>query len=383
MSKRNLRHNSVPIGGLEPVKKRRKICNQNKNNGHKRECTQRTHTFEDDMLKQCAENKKEQFLEMKCLNCGKVSFGCKFCAEHILEDLKPRRKKWYYNNQQEHLNNEYCPKNARKNGVRKRQTGGRPTKGKRNVVKISNDGRDGSLPLRIVRVEHASNLALSSFQRPTVLVNFVHGITNCDVQVLSEGKVKVTDDVARNIENHCNKKKMKDPDAPIAETWYNMCRAFKNGTFQRKFEKALKDSRLYIGSDTGAPNVHVWRNSSGYWTRMHWDGTAILCVVLRGCKTFFLGPEAIPEDNRKLRVTDRLGRGWTPELESRFFVPNCEVEEKDLGLFYLDSGFKKVSLTRGDAVFLPKRFLHAVFTEQDCLMLSIGVKMKGSTVERT
>ena len=119
-------------------------------------------------------------------------------------------------------------------------------------------------------------------------------------------------------------------------------------------------------------SVHKWKTADGWITKMHTNSHSVLCVVIKEVKTFYLGPKELDARQHK-KVMDRNDIEWNPDRTSitHYWEPSKTSETLPK---YLDGGFKKVTLSRGDAVCLPKRFAHAIFFfEKDSLILSINV----------
>lgn len=128
---------------------------------------------------------------------------------------------------------------------------------------------------------------------------------------------------------------------------------------------------------------HLWVNPKGkscQWTTLHSDPNSIMFVQLRGHKMIYVGSN--PPDGKD-QFVDALERIWSK-------VPNDSSRSE---MWQLDNGadcdesvigeideiihskcFQRFHLGPGEALLLPKRYLHAVHTPADSVMVSITLK---------
>ena len=112
-------------------------------------------------------------------------------------------------------------------------------------------------------------------------------------------------------------------------------------------------------------------------TMAHWDLDSVLLVVLRGSKTIWYSDKLQRntntfKDTAEMMWKIRENRYWDP-IGSQ--VPNDMNEQKEWGTYapIYDKAFQKVTLASGDALYIPRRCVHAVSTPADTIMVSINV----------
>ena len=127
-------------------------------------------------------------------------------------------------------------------------------------------------------------------------------------------------------------------------------------------------------------NYNLWvlkESNSNSYTDPHTDDSAILLIVIEGIKKLYLGPNLIDTTTFK----DRKGRQWKTEKSSSSsnfahfwdFGDDTSITEEDM----ISSGvFCKTTLGIGDALLMPRRQLHSVYTSPNTVMLSIDLKLK-------
>ena len=125
-------------------------------------------------------------------------------------------------------------------------------------------------------------------------------------------------------------------------------------------------------------NCNLWvtkEHNSNAYTPPHTDESDILLIVIEGSKTIYLGPNLKDATTFK----DQEERPWKREkIPADFaqfwdFGENLTITEEDI----VSSGvFSKTTLGIGDALLMPRRQLHSVYTSPNTVMLSIDLKVK-------
>ena len=131
----------------------------------------------------------------------------------------------------------------------------------------------------------------------------------------------------------------------------------------------------------GAKPYHLWSNNSGKpkITPFHTDRKAGLLLQLCGSKTIYVGTDP---GEHTAGFIDYHGKKWMNEksgdasgkysnvwsLEDNGSEPNC----KEFTHQIIQAGcFKPFNLCAGDALLVPRRYLHGVITKSNSLMVSI------------
>lgn len=107
-------------------------------------------------------------------------------------------------------------------------------------------------------------------------------------------------------------------------------------------------------------------------TALHNDNKDVLLIVLEGFKRIYVGP-------RTMSVTffDMMNREWQYKEDTCSFtiigrdIGTITEQEDDLRTANI---FRRLTLGPGDAVVIPRDYLHAVLTHPDTLSVSIDLK---------
>lgn len=127
--------------------------------------------------------------------------------------------------------------------------------------------------------------------------------------------------------------------------------------------------------------IDVYKNGKPVptYTDTHTDLNRVLILVLQGTKIVWVAGEE--PGGREKTFIDLAGNNWekvkNDNAHSREWVMSNREQltiDDDLGTILEGSGFRRCTLGPGDALLIPARFLHAVYTEGHSIGLSLTLR---------
>jgi len=317
----------------------------------------RIHQMASGCRKICASSSKRSS-EQRCINCDAVIFGCRVCAQEKKKDGSYRYEQWVYKGIHSHLNA------CNEKGNMPRPFG-------------NNRGKDGqfsaSKSSKWVKASCISKPRCYSTAKFNGIKNlqYVRGflphthlgnqfaITKLTSSYSSENGTPM------KLSEHQFREKV---DSNFSEDSVDRICNLKNVGIKAK----------------GIRPYHLWVNPRGeseQWVPLHTDKCALLFIQLRGWKVIYVGSEP-PDDKREL--IDGAQRIWgkvdNPSSFSEMWKlevgENPNASTKELTKIANDARcFQRFQLAPGDALVLPRRYLHVVLTSADSMMASIAIDL--------
>lgn len=132
-----------------------------------------------------------------------------------------------------------------------------------------------------------------------------------------------------------------------------------------------------VSLSCNAKPFHLFLNRDGYQvTELHSDNGSTLLIMMKGFKRVFIGPFCTHD---QYSFIDKIGRTWTWDDNRIKFhlnknggvmktIPDYENDLNEAGIF------RRICIGPGDAIMIPKGYIHAVVTTPHSLMLSLTMK---------
>ena len=331
-------------------------------------CTGRMHIFSDDQRAEFAKS-EDQWILSKCPSCEKSLWICTRCAGETHDKggkVKYRYKQYMFQDRKGHDNSEsYHTGFERANQFTRLRKSGRNTE--TSLLRIS-----------VPRVTSKSvSTPFSGSEGAQVFPQFIPGIS-----------MSMPIDASNLIETYFNRgNNPGTSDDTYAEEGPNPLR-LDQGEFVNAINghgndilekiKCLAEHGIVTAADKLKP-YHLFvtrKHSTIQWVAPHTDLHPVLLIVLRGAKCVYVGanPEATGQRNSFL---DLANHEWTKQrTESSHTVSWHPVNKAMVSPTDVQEAqcFKRHPLCPGDALFIPKRFLHAVETLPDTVMMSITIQ---------
>lgn len=313
-------------------------------------CTRRRHATAAPLRQECAEGPSKS-INFRCTNCGKDLIGCRECARNN------RIEQWAYRDT-DHLRKDH----SKKRGC------GRSGSSKAPRTSMRNQPKSISSPRLSILHRLSARHAYDAVQLVPGFIPSLH-VGHAIPMGSALNELGSVYDGANG--------------EPIPEAVSGReLGKYVGSKIATQFVETLSDSGFALEE---GKSMNIFRSGEGRsvnYTSTHSDGSTVVMVVLYGRKTVWVGGREVSTGP----FLDNTGRRWVSLSEkddsttSHFWdLANEDQNSEDEGTLefvHKMKAFRRATIGPGDALLIPRRFLHAATTAPRTASMSAIVKVK-------